>query len=669
MPGAQVQYNPVPTVSAEGGGGTLSGVRADAADFGGQIGQAVQNAGAIGEKLGNETLDVATQAAQIAGEVQVNDRFSNQVAPAVAQVRQKFAQLSPEDQFHGLDQFNADLKKIGDNAIQGLGPDSTKMMTGMLARHITQQSDWAEGLATQGWAQTQAASGTKAVRANLGLATPNYNDPQYISSVMDQNIALRQIQGVDQNIPSEQVDENIRQDKGALGVGLINSALTAGDTNAAHGLRSQFADVIPGYQQLSIDNTLHAQAMTQTGKQNVTALTSGQPLPQTIGAPPAEVQAVVANEAHAAGVDPNLALTTLRIESSNGQNLGSRGDILQTGKGGDLQAQAVNGVKALSESQAVAQKALGRQPTGAETYLCYQQGAAGGPALLKAAQESKNEIAVNILRPFYGSNKAALSAICNNGGNATMTASDFVNLITKKFEDNFKRAAVDLSGVGPKIDSMAFQAGKNVSDYFSGPNFQKDLTLLGNTTKSVLANDTNMVKAGFDMAGKSAPTILMDDALGLPKDQTIADVRNKLGLDGDNKNYLGSATMAALNAPHSATTQESAPATTSQQQSAQDQGKPSANGESTPQYEGNIKTPGELIMAPHTTQNVAIQQQPTPVSTLKEWDAKAAQYQDAINAVPNLAVREAMQKQFDRHEADGAERAGDEREREDREGI
>src|SRR5580700_985062 len=133
---AQVPYSGVPGVAADvnGSGAQQSGVRVDASETGSLVAGALENTGKVAEQASNQQFDVATQAAQIAGETQVNDMFAKGYAPAVAQLRQNFSQLSDEDKFHGLDKFNSDLAAIGQNANAGLAPYEAKMLSGMIAR-------------------------------------------------------------------------------------------------------------------------------------------------------------------------------------------------------------------------------------------------------------------------------------------------------------------------------------------------------------------------------------------------------------------------------------------------------------------------------------------------------------------------------------------------------
>lgn len=57
---------------------------------------------------------------------------------------------------------------------------------------------------------------------------------------------------------------------------------------------------------------------------------------------------------------------------------------------------------------------LGRDPTPAELYIAHQQGPAGGPALLAAAQSNPSTPAWQVVSRFYASPGIAATAISNN---------------------------------------------------------------------------------------------------------------------------------------------------------------------------------------------------------------------------------------------------------------
>ncbi|RAU21075.1 hypothetical protein CU669_15065 [Paramagnetospirillum kuznetsovii] len=148
--------------------------------------------------------------------------------------------------------------------------------------------------------------------------------------------------------------------------------------------------------------------------------------------------------ADAAGVDPKLAATTMGIESSFGRDPKAGANVYQVqndtfkGLGGDMskrgdptEEQRV-GMLALKKAQAVAGEAIGGKPENWQTYLVFQQGVGGGPALLNA---KTGENAIDVLTPVYGDKGKATAAIVKNGGTLNMTAQDFCDLIQKKYSN------------------------------------------------------------------------------------------------------------------------------------------------------------------------------------------------------------------------------------------
>lgn len=72
---------------------------------------------------------------------------------------------------------------------------------------------------------------------------------------------------------------------------------------------------------------------------------------------------------------------------------------------------------------------LGRDPTPAELYLYHQQGAGGGPALLRNPDAN----VLDVLRPLYPSEEIAIRAVVDNGGSLDMTAGEFASKWLEKY--------------------------------------------------------------------------------------------------------------------------------------------------------------------------------------------------------------------------------------------
>lgn len=469
-------FNPSPSgVPETGAGNDYLNVHATPEDFGGQIGQAAESLGKNVQQVGAEGQQVATQFAEMATQAKVNDDYANKYAPAAADLRQKFDMLRGQDKVAGYDDYIGGLQNLNKNFTGAYdnNPMGKHLMGGLIDRHVAGEIDGAKRELVQSQKDFSDQSTYSMIKANNDYAAQNYNNIPLVNDVAarnDNHILLQAIHnGHDPNDPQSAalIEEQQKQVKGDMAHDMIYRATSAGDVNSANQIRADMTPVIPGYKQIAIDNFLHGENMRQTGVQATQALVNGQPLPPVVGAPPSQVQAMVANTAQTSGVDPNAALTVLRIESSNGQNLGTRGTIGQdkesAGKPLDAQSQAL--CDNLKKAGDQATTALGRPTEGWENYAVYQQGAGGGVALLKAMQNNPNAKAVDVLEPLYPDAKQAFDAVTKNGGNATMSVSDFLGHIKQLYTDNGTRANCDFNGTqnpGDAITAQHQQSGATV---------------------------------------------------------------------------------------------------------------------------------------------------------------------------------------------------------------
>lgn len=163
----------------------------------------------------------------------------------------------------------------------------------------------------------------------------------------------------------------------------------------------------------------------------------------TTPAAPAEYGNIVNSEATAAGIPADLLTSIVQIESGwNPTAVSSTGrvglgqfDEDTAAKYGVADrndpAQSIRGVaRAIADKRQMLAAKLGREPTAGEIYLTYQQGDAGGPALLSNPDAN----AVDVLEPFYESRAIAEQAITANGGRADMTAGEFSRLWSGKID-------------------------------------------------------------------------------------------------------------------------------------------------------------------------------------------------------------------------------------------
>ncbi len=449
-------YGSVPTVQNQGVSGAQITAHATPEAFGAGVGKAIAGAG-------KEAADISLHYMQIDSEAKVNDDYANKYVPTATNLKSQYDSLRGQDKVAGYENYINSLKELNNKfTSEQPGVIGQKSMSALINRHIIGEVEGANRELVESQKQFADQSRFDLIMANNGLAARNYNNPDMVESVEQQNnnhITIRHIdEGHDPNhVESESI---IRQaqaaNTGQMASGMISSAINAGDPVSASNFRSRYASVIPGYQKLAIDNTIHIASIQQTSTQTIKAIINGLPAPEVIGAPPAQVQALVADTAKSSEVDPNHALTVLRIESSDGQNVGSRGTLGQdkesAGKSLDEQAQTL--CKNLKSANNYATNALGRPAEPWETYITYQQGAGGGPALLKAAQDNPDAKAIDILTPLYKSPKDALAAINGNGGNVTMSASDFVDHIKQVYTDNERRANCDFSNATTPGDAI-----------------------------------------------------------------------------------------------------------------------------------------------------------------------------------------------------------------------
>lgn len=412
-----------------------------------------QAAGAqIGEALSQQGQQISGLSEQLykeAAEAKVNDDYANKYTPAAADLRAKFDMARGPDKIPAYDEYIGSLHQLNSQFSSAqTGPYGQRIMSSLIDRHVTGEIDGAKRELVEAQKQYSDQSQADMLEANKKTAINNYNNPQLVDSLVTQNdnhILLNHInKGIDPNNPDNQATIAHAQTivKGQMAAGMINKAVSNGDVDSANTIRADASNSLPGFQKLAIDNTLHTENIKQAANNGVNALMAGKPLPETPGASPAHVQALVADTAKQSDIDPNHALTVLRIESSNGQDVGARGTLGQdkesAGKPLEDQAKALCNNLKVATSQA--SSALGRDAQPWEGYVVYQQGAGGGPALLKAAQENPNQTAMSVLAPLYKNPKDAIAAVNNNGGNSTMTASDFVQHIQQVYTDNAKRA-------------------------------------------------------------------------------------------------------------------------------------------------------------------------------------------------------------------------------------
>lgn len=438
---ARVPYDPTEITPAQGvPANDEIRTHATAEDFGGNIGQALQN-------VGNQQEDQATKYMQMATEAKANDIIANQFAPAAAQLKQGFYQKQGIDAVNAQPQYIAGLQDLRSKYTDSASsPYERQILSGWMSRHAAQENDGASVYAGQQLTKFEDQSHNAMLSTLSSNMVGNYTQPDVVDQNMKSGEALIQKHGIDRGQSPDEIEEVQRQFRGKAAQDMVGSAVARGDITTANSIYNTYKENISGPEQMAIDRTLHTENMKQFGSNAASALLAGNPAPYAPIGTSAQVKSVVADTAQKSGVDPNQALAVASIESDFGQNAGKRGDVGQTGKGGDLPEQASNMVDALKQSKPVADNAVGRQSEPWEQYVVYQQGNSGGPALLKSANDDPTAKAVDVLSNVYDNPKDAKSAIVNNGGNASMTSGQFLDMIKSKYQLHAQHALMTIPG-------------------------------------------------------------------------------------------------------------------------------------------------------------------------------------------------------------------------------
>ena len=447
---ANVPYNSNPTVepSSGGSGATYGNVpEASPAAFGAQIGQAEEKLGATSEDLGKMYM-------QRANEASANDKIVNQWAPTATQLSQDYYSKQGKDAVAGFQPYIDGLQKARGQMLDGATPQEAQILNQYMTRHIAQEYDGA----MRHQVQQMDVYENQMSDAFVGQQTTNAvnagANPDMIDTAIKSGTARIQVHGLDRGQSPDVIQQQQNDFVGKTTQAVISAAVNRGDLSFANNYYANYKDTIPGAQQVEIDKTLHAENMRTFGDQAATSIINGSPLPHPPngGADTTNVKSTVAGTAQSAGVDPNSSLMIAGIESSFGQNVGARGDVGQTGKpAANVAEQAKNLVEAQKTAQSAADTAVGGKAAPWQMYTVYQQGVGGGVALLKP--ENADKKAVDVVSQFYSNPKDALSAIQNNGGNATMTASQFTDMLKQKCDTVYGQVKCDTqTPTGQPID-------------------------------------------------------------------------------------------------------------------------------------------------------------------------------------------------------------------------
>lgn len=415
-------------------------ISADPSAFGAGIGAAEQNLGAKTEQLGDTGIGIATQ------QQAIQNRSASLDAMNSFQDFTRQQLFLPKDPnataFYSLkgqaavDGVNGVAKSIEDqraSIMAGLDNDAQRLTFDRQSRTYTNSVLTQMGrhtLEQRQVAQDQVSQA--AVSSNTADAVSNWNDPTKFQSALaaGQTAIIDQGQrnGWDPAVTNQRLAEN----KSQL-FGTVANTMSQTNPQMAWDFYNMHKGSMLGPDQVALEGRLRPQLLNWSSRRDADGITGG----ATNGAPLAPT---IISQAVQQGVGASLALTAAKIESNMGQAQDRPGADPQgvfqmtadtwAARGGtpanraDPNKQIELGVANLKHSQDVASQALGRPADDWQTYMTHQQGDGGGAALLKA---DPSQSAVAALAPAYKGNTAqATQAITANGGNAGMTAGQFL---------------------------------------------------------------------------------------------------------------------------------------------------------------------------------------------------------------------------------------------------
>ena len=359
--------------------------RANPENFGGQVGQTLDQAGNILQQN-------ALQRQQLANETNVNDVYANQFSPAARDIYQNYMKLEGKDaeaQFPAFQQQMNDLR----TQVRGSLPNTMqqKAFDEASTRRVEMDLD---GMARYGAAQTKAwewNTHTATIADLTAEAEANYNDPQRVQNVRDLIDNETADYGLKHGWSSEVFRYQLGENNDRLWSAVIKRQALSGDfTGAMKTYQDQVsAGRISGRAQGELEKFFKPIQDLQSAQNAYGKVTGGAMAQQ------------IAGEAQRQGVDPGTALTIWSAEggvsnpatknpASSATGIFQHLDSTWKAQGGtdqdrlDPGRQVQLGVALVKQNTDALAKDLGRQPQPWEVYLAHQQGIEGATALLHA---------------------------------------------------------------------------------------------------------------------------------------------------------------------------------------------------------------------------------------------------------------------------------------------
>ena len=501
----------------------INGPQASPADFGAQVGQAVAGTG--------QGFDQVAQAAQ---QIRQIDNVGK-INQATAQLQQAatgiffgngngdagFIGKYGHDAVDAYPQAQQALTKAQSDIMGTLPPDAQRQFGEYANRFVGNRLD-ALG---DHYVQQKYVAADQDQKASLDADTSSavgfYNDPnRFNAAVSDGRLRITKQAEILGESPEVTQDKLSNFVSGAFS----GVALRIGQNDPVAGWKfyQDHLGSLTGPQQMEVEARLKPQLYAVSSRNDADNLMNG-----NAGA----VGQGVTAEAQHQGVDPVLALTTAKIESGMGSRMqsptssasGVFGMMPSTfsenggSNPGDVTQQISAGVKNLASSSTIANDTVGGNAAPWQVYLVHQQGAAGGPALLKAAA---GESAVAALTAAYGGNATlATKAITGNGGTADMTVGDFRGLVQSNFERVASTITVPAPGTPPGTPTST-NPRDHLGEWLSAANNVMSPTgtydpVYSDMVASRVRAKVSEIEEGQAQADRSSQNTLLSAALGL----------------------------------------------------------------------------------------------------------------------------------------------------------
>lgn len=668
-----------PQTDVNGTGARDLSVRATPEAFGAGVGEAVAKAGDTAQGLIQQYQNIYTEA-------KANDTYANFYVPAAAKARSEYDQLPASAKISGgYDTYISNLQQIGQEATN-MQPSlvGQKMVESQVGRHRASEVDSTSRENTQNLLAYSDQAGLDKVIAGTNDAVQNYADAAARAkgySILEGHATIMAMnQGADPTTSDGKAKINDTTDaqQGALACKFVDQAIKNNNLPVAFDVKREAGLKIPPAQYSQIDKNLDALSLDQHATQSATAIVQGKPIPNAIGVPVPELRAMAVNNADTHGIDPNLSLATMLIESSNGTNLGTKSrqsigqDQESVGKSPADQIDTMN--KNLKEADGYAKNRFGGIAQPWHSYAYYQQGKPRADALFQADAGGMNDNVLDVLQNVHGADgkpigrQAAMEDVVGNHGDIRGTASDFLNSIQDVYARKSKLSSVDMMRMTPVSLPAPYQ-----NFTFNGAVNQEI------TSAAQVAPTGGSAQA---ITQKSSPSSTEDDGLKKPSKYWLND-------------YLDASYDPVDEKSTNTSTQKFAPAIDPKNQPAVDaatkviqaggsqedsykafvnaggkinggkqipQGVPipaeqALGGSSAPEAKTNAAHMSDAIMAPHTATSPPVLPGATPLQDLQNWNSRVPVMVDRINQITDPVRRQAIQEKWNKMDADYKRRA------------